>query len=76
MRSTLSRLGCAILAIAVVRPAWAQAQKSIPTDNVVPLQQVVSPNGFVHPGIPLTKADLTTLRATSIASRGRPATPP
>jgi len=69
MRKVFQRMGkttlllawtIAMLAIAI--PATAQSPDSILTDQVVPLKQVVSPNGFVHPGISCNAETLSVLR--------------
>ena len=38
----------------------AQQGDTILTDNVVELRETVSPQGFVHPGVPFSREDLET----------------
>src|SRR5581483_5512313 len=67
VRSGLSQLACAIVTIAVAAPACAQLRDTVLTDNVVQLKQVVSPNGFVHPGISCNAETLSVMREKVIA---------
>lgn len=60
--STLSALACAIMAAAIVNPASAQSRETILTDNVVQLREVVSQEGFVHPGISCNAETLAVMR--------------
>src|SRR3954469_23882340 len=55
-------LACAIVSIAFATSAWAQTKDTILTDNVVQLKEVISPNGFVHPGISCNAETLTVMR--------------
>jgi len=50
-----------------VAPARAQSRDTILTDNVVELKQVVSPQGFVHPGISCNAETLSVMREKVIA---------
>ena len=59
---SLVAVTCAMLIIAVATPLRAQQPDTILTDNVVPLQQVISPNGFIHPGISCDAETLSVMR--------------
>ncbi|MBN1855067.1 MAG: S-layer homology domain-containing protein [Pirellulales bacterium] len=62
IRSVLSALACATLVVAIVKPAWGQSRETILTDNVVQLREVVSQEGFVHPGISCNAETLAVMR--------------
>ena len=69
MRKAFQRIGISslLLTLTLAKLAAAQTSNTIVTDNVVPLKEVVSPNGFVHPGISCNAETLSVVREKVIA---------
>lgn len=56
-----------MVTLAMATSARAQPRDTIVTDNVVQLKQVVSANGFVHPGISCNAETLSVMREKIVA---------
>ncbi len=53
----------------LAKAVHADSGESIITDNVVEINETVSPEGFTHPGIRFTKDSLENLRTQVIAGQ-------
>ncbi|WP_308366334.1 MULTISPECIES: Calx-beta domain-containing protein [unclassified Microbulbifer] len=61
--------GVVLAGLSVARVAHADSGPSTITDNVVQINETISPEGFKHPGIRFTKESLENLRAQVIAGQ-------